>query len=221
MAKTEFDSYFNIDQNKPIILFTCNDSSSKNDPIYLDILCGFIVSEKISANLIVRTSPAESPERFKHLREKYPFIKWNYPEWNLARDLHPELWTQRIPTFRDINTLKHLLKYADLVINVLSTITLDASIFDKPVINPVFGNDDNKMFNDQKFLNYKHLKDMLDTNCSSVVKNEVEYLQAILTYLNNPELNQIGRKKLVELEVGVDLTKTSSKMVKTLKSLTT
>jgi hypothetical protein len=219
MDKTDLVNRFNIDSSKPIILFTCNDSTSKNDPIYLQILCDFIDTGKLNANLIVRTSPAEGPERFKVIEQKYSFVKWNHPEWNLARDTHPELWTQRIPTFNDINTLKHLLLNADIVINVLSTITLDACIFDKPIINPVFGNEENKMFNDQKFLKYKHLDDMVRTKCSIVVKNDQQFLDAISSYLTKPSLNSDGRKKLVNLEIGVNLSETSCKMVDKLKSI--
>ncbi len=41
----------------------------------------------------------------------------------------------------EINTLASLLKYSDVVINLFSTLNLEATIFDKPIVNVCFEGD--------------------------------------------------------------------------------
>lgn len=218
--KADFLQKFKIDTINPIILFTCNDSSSKNDPIYLDLLAKFISKQRVikKVNLIVRTSPAEEPSRFEHLIKKYPFIIWNFPDWNIAREDHQEAWTQRVPTIEDLNDLKSLLKYCDLCINVLSTITLDAFIYNKPVINPVFGNENNEWFDDQKFLKYKHLSKLVDSNSTDIVKNEKEYLDSINNILAGNDFKQKERADFITLQIGGKLEDTSKRIASILSS---
>ncbi len=216
--KEKLISKFKLDSQKPILLFTCNDSSSENDPIYLDLLASFIESKQLEkeVNLIVRTSPAEEPKRFKAIAEKYKFIVWNYPDWTVKRENHQENWTQRVPSLDDLNDLKALLNHCDFNINVLSTITLDAFIFDKPVINPVFGNKENGMYDDQKFLNYKHLSILVDSDASTIVKNEQEFLDAINKILAGKDDKEMRRNQFLAIQIGKPLQETSKRIAQTL-----
>lgn len=217
-ATNEEDFYkrYGLDAALPIILFTCNDSSSKNDPFYLELLADYIAANKIKANLIVRTSPADEPKRFLYLQEKYPFIKWNVPEWTLTRENHAEPWTQRVPEFNDLVNLKSLLQFSDVIINVLSTIILDGFLFDKPSICPVFGNEEKDYDNALKYLDYAHLKMVEDSKGVTIVKNESEYMETINTVLKNPNALLNNQKKVIELEVGKPLQGTSKRIAETL-----
>jgi CDP-glycerol glycerophosphotransferase (TagB/SpsB family) len=167
----------------------------------------------------VRTSPAEEPVRFKKYIEKYPFIIWNFPDWNISRERHQEAWTQRVPSVVDLNDLKSLLQHCDLSVNVLSTITLDAFIFDKPVINPVFGNETNGWFNDQKFLKYEHLSKLVDSDSTDIVKNDKEYLEAINRILSHIDLKKEERAKFLELQIGGSLEGTSQRISQILEKI--
>jgi hypothetical protein len=216
--KNKFINKFKIDGSKPILFFTCNDASSENDPFYLEILADFIENNQLlkDVNLIVRTSPAEEPQRFEKYIQKYPFIIWNFPDWSVSRTGHQEPWTQRIPSKDDLNDLKALLKHCDLCINVLSTITLDAFLFDKPVINPVFGNETNGWFDDQKFLKYEHLSKLVDSKSTDIVENEDEYLKAINAILNGIDEKRSKRDSFIKLQIGRVLENTSQRIAKTL-----
>lgn len=212
--KDRFINKFNINANLPIILFTCNDASSENDPIYLELLAEFIAKGKLikEACVVVRTSPAEEPIRFKNIAEKYPFIIWNFPDWKISRENHQEAWSQRVPSIDDLNDLKSLLNYCDFNINVLSTITLDAFIFDKPVINPVFGNVQNQLFDDQRFLNYAHLSKLVESNSTDIVRNENEFLIAINKILSLNDDKKNKREKFLNLQISKPLVGTSKRI---------
>jgi hypothetical protein len=210
--RDEFYRNYNLDSVLPIILFTCNDSSSKNDPFYLELLADYIATNKIKANLIVRTSPADEPTRFLYLHEKYPFIKWNFPEWKLTRENHAEPWSQRVPEFNDVVNLRSVLQFSDVIVNVLSTIILDGFLFNKPSICPVFGNK-RKGYDDAiKFLEYPHLKQVEDSNAVVIVKQECEFLNSINEVLINPVNRLKEQKNFIELEIGKPLVGTSKRI---------
>jgi hypothetical protein len=220
-SREQFKKKFSLGKDQKIIFFTCNDASSKNDIVYLEILANFITENKLVGEVavIVRTSPVEDASRFKFLADKFSFLIWNFPDWNISRIHHQESWSQRVPSMSDLNDLKSLLKYCDICINVLSTITLDAYIFDKPVINPVFGNESNGMFDDQKFLNYAHLSKLVDSKSSDIVKNAGEFLDAINAILSHKEDKKSLRVKFLELQISESLEGTSKRIAESLARL--
>lgn len=214
----EFYNRFNLDPSKKTICFSCGDiSTSKNDELYIETIAKAIQENKIpSVNLIVRTSPAEDPIRFEKFVVKYPFIKWNYPRWHLARKGHQEEWSQRIPSKEDVVDLRSILEYSDLNVNMLSTMSLDFMQFDKPVINPVFGNATNELYNDQRFLEYPHIKKIVLSGATKIAKTEQELIDSILLYLQNPETDAKKRSPLIQLQIGKPLSETSKRIATTL-----
>ncbi len=218
VTKQEFISKFEINSNLKIICFSCGDiSTSKNDELYIETIANAIVEKKINdVNLIVRTSPAEDPIRFQSFVKKFPFIKWNYPNWKLSREGHQEAWSQRIPSVEDVKDLRSLLEYSDLNINMLSTMSLDFIQFDKPVINTVFGNAENGLYDDQRFLNYAHIKKIVDSKATKIVKNQEELITSINLYLENSTLDSDFRKVLLQLQVSKPIVNTGKRIAETL-----
>jgi hypothetical protein len=218
-TKEDFLKKFELDPAKKIICFSCGDvSTSKNDELYIETIAQAILKNKLqNVNLLVRTSPAEDPIRFATLVKKYPFIKWNYPKWKLSRLGHQEEWSQRIPTTEDVVDLRSILEYSDVNVNMLSTMSLDFMQFDNPVINPVFGNQTNGLYNDQRFLNYAHIVQVVASKSTKIVKEEEELLEALKLYLNNSSIDAQNRKKLVQLQVSKSLEQTGKRIVETLQ----
>ncbi|WNH11640.1 hypothetical protein [Thalassobellus suaedae] len=218
IPKVEFIEEFNLNTNLKTICFSCGDiSTSKNDELYIEIIATAIVEKSIEpVNFIVRTSPAEDPIRFQTLVDNFSFIKWNFPKWKQVRANHQESWSQRIPTIEDIKQLRALLEYSDLNINMLSTMSLDFMLFDKPVINPIFGNVNNGLYNDQRFLGYAHIQHLVNSQSSRIVKNKEQLIQAIIAYLNN-DTDSINRKNFIKQQVGVSLEETNKQLVASLK----
>jgi len=218
--KTDFHSQFDLNPIQKTICFSCGDiSTSKNDELYIITIAEAIQENKIpQVNFLVRTSPAEDPIRFEKLVKKYPFIKWNYPKWTLTRKGHQEEWSQRIPSKEDVTDLRSILEYSDLNINMFSTMSLDFMQFDKPVINSVFGNKKNGLYDDQRFLEYPHIKNVLESKATYVVKNADELIDAINTYIKLPKKDTDNRKQLIEMQIGGTLKETSKRIAQTLYS---
>lgn len=217
--KDAFHQRFGLDANQPTLLFSCGDvSTSPNDPLYIETLAKAIKNHELtqSVNLLVRTSPAESPDRFASLAEKYPFIRWNYPQWVQARSNHQESWSQRIPTVADVHDLKSVLHYSAININMLSTMSLDFMLFEKPVINTVFGNPKNSLANDQRFLQYAHIEYVVDSGATYITKDEKELIVAVNQALSTPNLKIAQQRALLDLQIGAPLEGTSKRIAEVL-----
>ncbi len=91
-------------------------------------------------------------------------------------------------------------------------------LFDKPVINTVFGDGDNGLKNDQRFLKYAHIKKVVESNAVSVAKNEDELIVALNTCLETPLYKIEAQQKLTALQIGKPLEGTSNRITATLRS---
>ena len=219
-SKEAFNTKFELDDSKKTICFSCGDiSTSRNDELYIETIAHAIANSSIkNVNLIVRTSPAEDPIRFAPIIKKYSFIKWNFPKWHLSREGHQEAWSQRVPTIEDVKDLRALIEFSDLNINMLSTMSLDFMQFDKPVINTVFGNKNNGLYDDQRFLDYAHIVNVVNSHATRIVKNEAELINSINDYLLNPDADRENRKQFNQLQVGKPLEGTSKRIAERLKT---
>jgi len=221
ISKEELYSQLGLDIHKKTVYYSCGDvSTSKLDPLYISKIAEFINTNKIqNVNFIVRTSPAEDESRFIELKKKYPLIIWNFPNWKLTRTNHTETWSQRVPSVEDIIVLKGLLKYTNVNINMCSTMSLDFMLFDKPVINSVYGNEENGLYNDQKYLNYVHFDKVVKSRAVTVVKNDADFIKAINKSLLNPIEFQKERKEILDIQIGAPLEGTSKRIVNALKEV--
>lgn len=217
--KEDFYTKFNLDWHKKTLCFSCADASiGQNDPQVIRAIAQAIRDNAISmpCQLLVRTSPAESPERFANVKKEFPEIIWNNPKWILTRENHAESWSQRIPSQEDIKDLRSLLENVDLNVNMCSTMSLDFMLFDKPVINTVFGNPENGLYDDQRFLGYDHFKKVVDSKSVTIAKNGTELITQINEALINSALRSAQRKSIIDLQIGEPLLRTSKRIAATL-----
>ena len=219
-SKEQFIQKFKLNPALKTLCYSCGDvSTSPNDPYYISLIAGAIeINELPKCNLLVRTSPAETPGRFDVLKNEYPWIKWNIPQWTQLRSSHQEAWSQRIPSEQDLIDLKNILAHSDVNINMLSTMSLDFMLHGKPVINPVMGNGSNGLGDDQKFLKYAHIKLLLDSKASKLSCDP----QQLLTAIQNALAKDPGREAqstFITQQIGVSIENTTSETTKALKSL--
>jgi len=217
-TRESFYERFDLNLSLKTICYSCGDiSTSKNDELYIATIASAISEKRIpEVNFLVRISPAEDGSRFTELTKKYSLIKWNFPKWILTRKGHQEEWSQRVPTVEDVIDLHSILQFSDLNINMLSTMSLDFMCFEKPVINPVFGNLENGLYNDQKFLDYEHIKNVVNSKSTRIAKNDFELIDAINLYLQNPEIDAEQRAILVKMQVSKPLENTGKRIAETL-----
>jgi CDP-Glycerol:Poly(glycerophosphate) glycerophosphotransferase len=92
-----------------------------------------------------------------------------------------------------LNTFRH----ADVVVNLASTVTVDAAIFDRPVINldydPEPGQPNQPLVKDVNHV-WSHFKPVAESGGTWLVNNQHQLMEAIKTYLLHPELHREKRQ---------------------------
>ncbi|HEY7784570.1 MAG TPA: CDP-glycerol glycerophosphotransferase family protein [Pyrinomonadaceae bacterium] len=100
-----------------------------------------------------------------------------------------------------VNTFRH----ADVVVNLSSTTTVDAAIFDRPVVNldfdPEPGGPNQALVKDVNHF-WTHFKPVAESGGVWLVNNYDEMVTAIKTYLREPQLHQEKRRWIAEYVCG-------------------
>ncbi|MEP6901968.1 MAG: CDP-glycerol glycerophosphotransferase family protein [Actinomycetota bacterium] len=100
-----------------------------------------------------------------------------------------------------VNTFRH----ADVVVNLSSTVTIDAAIFEHPVVNldfdPQPGQSDQELIKD---INHKwnHFQPIAESGGVWLVNNLEETVSAVKNYLKNPNLHQAKRRWMTQYVCG-------------------
>jgi uncharacterized Fe-S center protein len=89
-------------------------------------------------------------------------------------------------------------------------------LFDKPVINTVFGNASNGLYDDQRFLGYEHIMHVVNSKATTVVTDAAALIAAIQHDLSLDDKSK-NRKQLIAQQIGVDLNLTSTMVAKALR----
>lgn len=100
-----------------------------------------------------------------------------------------------------VNTFRH----ADVVVNLASTVTVDAAVCDTPVVNLDFDPQPDRL--DQSLINdvnhkWNHFKPIAESGGVWLVKNFEELENAVKVYLENPELHKAERRWIAEYVCG-------------------
>ena len=97
----------------------------------------------------------------------------------------------------DVDLLMNSLRWSDVVINTVSTLSVDASVYDKPVINVRFDAEPScpPMHSVMVMLpNHDHYKAIEASGGVKLVGSMDEMISAINAYLKNPKLDAEGRE---------------------------
>jgi len=219
ITKADFLVHYGLKPDQKIICYSCADGSiGPNDPLVISVIAKAIRDKKIeNCQLLVRTSPAEDEVRFANVKSDFPEIAWNHPHWKQTRIDHPEPWSQRIPLSEDLEELKAVLAHTDVNVNMCSTMSLDFMLFGKPVINTVFGNKKNGLYDDQRFLLYEHYQHVIESGAVKIAKNADELIVGLQEYLKNPLQDHEKQQRLLTVEVGIPLEETTKKCINALQ----
>ncbi len=100
-----------------------------------------------------------------------------------------------------VNTFRH----GDVLINLSSTVTVDAAIFDRPVVNldfdPEPGQPNQGLVKDVNHL-WTHFKPIAESGGVWLVNDYAEMIEAVKTYLRHPEMHREQRRWIAEYVCG-------------------
>jgi hypothetical protein len=104
----------------------------------------------------------------------------------------------------DLEHLVRLLRDADVVINTASTLAIDAAIFDRPVIciayDPAGGLPYDRSV--RRYYGYTHMSHVVRAGAVQLAGSPDELRHKIVAYLERPDLDRMGRRRIVEQQFG-------------------
>jgi CDP-glycerol glycerophosphotransferase (TagB/SpsB family) len=97
-----------------------------------------------------------------------------------------------------VNTFRH----ADVVVNLSSTVAIDAAIFDRPIVNldydPEPGAPNQRLVKDVNHV-WTHFKPIAESGGVWLVDDAAAMIEATRTYLAHPELHREQRRAIAAL----------------------
>lgn len=212
------------DPSRPLICYTGGDAGTvPQDPEYVRALMQLIRDGWIRGRpqVVLRPTPVDLGDRYDSVRADYPELLYCRPAW-----LHSESesWADVLPLPEDVRFLANLTQHSDLNINWASTMTLDFALHDKPVVNIAFDLDGarrGKLLARQLYAACDHYRPVMELGAARIAHSLEELAGHVNAYLANPGLDQEGRRRFVELEVGWPLKDSSRRIVEVLEQIVT
>lgn len=92
------------------------------------------------------------------------------------------------------NTMKH----SDVVVQVVSTIAIEAAIFDTPVVNVSFDGDATLPFSRsaRRYAQFTHWENIAQSGAVRTATTAEQMIEHVAAYLERPELDREGRRKV-------------------------
>lgn len=196
--RKDFLKKMGVPPNKKLITYTTSPPTlSPLEQEVIDIICEAIEGKKIKypSHLHVRFHPRDNFERHEKLKKYGDIISFEAPGKSASQTEYE--WN---PDEEDMLHYANLLCHSDIIINVCSTVAIDAAAFDTPVINIAFDGHEKKPYWDSvvRYYDYTHYIDLLKTGGTKIAKSKDELINYINGYLKNPKLDRSGRKRIVE-----------------------
>lgn len=195
ISREEFCRKNNLNPKKKIIVYApMGKTFSNSDWDIIDLLINSITNNLITnVQLFIRFQPNDFVDEEE--LKKRPWLRYALPGIRFSRERGVN-WDM---SFEDIKGLTDTLANADLFICYASSISVDAAIFDVPVINIDFEVHSQELMSKSPTFFYKteHYGRVVKSGAVRYPKNQEELIASINQYLENPPLDHEARKKLV------------------------
>lgn len=145
--------------------------------------------------LLVRLHPGDSGERFRDWHATGA-VRLRVPGESGGGRL-----SAFCPTPEDAHELVSSVFHADVVVNLASTITLEAALLDRPVVNVAYDPRPGEEF--QRVVRryyevYDHFRTVVESRAVRLARSDEELLAQIRAYLEDPALEREGRRRIAE-----------------------
>lgn len=163
----------------------------------IEIICKAIKGGEIThpSHLHVRLHPADDFSRHEKLKKYGNIITFEEP--GRFASSGKEIW---FPSEKDLIHYANFLAYSDVVVNVASTVTLDAAMFDTPIVNIAFDGYRKRKFFESNVRYFKttHYGALVKTKGVKVARDADELIKFINMYLNDSRLDSKKRGEIVK-----------------------
>ncbi|MBI3088232.1 MAG: hypothetical protein HYY91_05035 [Candidatus Omnitrophica bacterium] len=180
---------------KRILVVAASDNTFIDNTFVLDLLRDAFSAGALSpstAQVVVRPHPLDTTGAFDRYRGD-PLFAFDHPaRWSDALRWNPDRG--------EMHELANTLKHGDVILNVASTVALEAAILDRPIVNVCFSPTQPARFK-QWVLEFHyggHYKPIKDHACSVMAMSARELVAGVQTYLAHPERHRRERRAMAE-----------------------
>lgn len=200
-VRETFCRRFGLDPKKKFIVYAPHGSSySDSDWDIIDLLYSLNREGSFGKDveILVRFHPYDVVDKTEI--KKRPYLKYDYSGVRFSSKIayyqRGDDWDMDIS---ELSRLRDALYHMSLLICYASSLSIDAAIFDRPVLNINFELKPESLFRYfRQYSQIAHYKKVLDTGGVRLVASPEELLSAAKHYLENPSLDSPGRKRLVQ-----------------------
>ncbi|MFH2004393.1 MAG: CDP-glycerol glycerophosphotransferase family protein [Bacteroidota bacterium] len=236
LSKTALADLMGFNPDKKILFLA---TKSPNGYLYnadiADIICKSICNEELPEEcfLLVRLHPIYFNRKngeyvFKKELAEWQELRANYGAEYIGID-YPEMVQSDLNLFMpdsEIIKLKAILQHCDIVINMFSTMNIEASIFNKPTVNVAFQFDHKiprgekkARFNIDYDLAQTHNQRIINSGGTAIAYTPQNFIEEINRLLKHPNLYAEGRSRIVKTECAANLGKAGRELGLTILSI--
>ena len=211
LTREEFCKQQDLDPDLPIVVYAVGSPNFLQEKHGAEYMAKRVADGELGdVQLLVRPHPIHDNAEMKVLFDPYrPKVRLQETP-NTGKALTKRTQDE-LQIVEWVNTFRH----ADVVVNLSSTVTIDAAIFDKPVVNldfdPQPGQADQQLIKD---VNHKwdHFKPIAESGGVWLVNDFNEMIDAVRGYLKQPELHREKRRWIAKYVCGFLDGKNSERM---------
>jgi hypothetical protein len=199
-GRSRFHKALGLQADRPVICYSGGDTRTcPDDPAHVALVCDLIEQGRIAGDpqLIVRPAPVDVSGRYDVIAQRRNVVMAQ-PEWTAEGDD----WSSIAPTPSDVEMLVNLTHYADLNINMASTMTLDFALNDTPVVNIGFDLGPDRRLA-ERYYRFDHYRPVVELGAARVARTPDELADHVNAYLADPALDADRRRAFVDFELRV------------------
>jgi CDP-glycerol glycerophosphotransferase (TagB/SpsB family) len=193
-SRESFCRALGLDPARRIVLVAACDNEIADNTFMLRLLKQARADGALPADaqILVRPHPMDPTRDFDPYRTDPAFVFDRRPRWSGSLRWNPG----RDEMVQLANTLRH----SDVVLSFMSTITIEAAILDRPIINVEFSTSQPELYQQRlvRHASPKHYRYILERDGMKRARNPEELLMAIRSYLEDAEQEREGRRRIAQ-----------------------
>jgi CDP-Glycerol:Poly(glycerophosphate) glycerophosphotransferase len=199
-SRADFCRRVGVDPARKLVTLTTipAESYSRHDVIIDGLLDAIRRNELAAAcDLLVRVHPRDDLSRYdRYTGLPHVVVEKPFRESARSGDGHAVDVTRE-----NARHLGETMRHSDVVLNVASTITIEAAIFDTPIVNIAFDDAPAEarpfLESPLRYYSYTHYQQIVRTGAAPIAKTAAEMIDLVNAYLADPARDAESRRRVV------------------------
>ncbi|MFN0071858.1 MAG: CDP-glycerol glycerophosphotransferase family protein [Chloroflexota bacterium] len=182
---------------KLITLTTIPPVLFRNHPDVIETLVRAIENDELDvpAQLLVRVHPRDDVSQYERfMRHPLVVIEKPFRETIVAEGSNVD------PSLADRLHLGATLYHSDVIVNVASTIAIEAAIMDTPIVNIAYDGAEQRDYleSTRRYYDYTHFRPLVNARATRLARSPENLVNEVRSYLQQPARDRDGRARAME-----------------------